>query len=204
MQTYSHLLLAGATGAALSRRRRVAQGWFCFGAVAPDLPFYLVAAVWFGALWLAEPESLGHLTYGASFDWHYFHDPLWIAAYNVLHAPLDLLALAGLARWAVVRSKSWGRPLAWFIAGAASHVVMDLLTHHGDGPLLLFPFDWRLRWAAPVSYWNPRWHGIEFHHVEMAADVVWGASWLKLALSRRFARAPAGVPVVAEVPDAET
>lgn len=184
MQTYSHLLMTGAIGAALARRRDVAQGWLCLGAVAPDLPFYGVAAVWFGQLWAREPGSVGHVVYGATFDWHYFHDPLWIVAYNLLHAPFDLLVLAALAGWALRAGRGWGRPLAWFVAGCTLHVVMDLLTHHGDGPLLLFPFDWHLRWDAPVSYWNPRWHGNEFRRVEMVADLIWGGCWLWLTLAR--------------------
>lgn len=38
---------------------------------------------------------------------------------------------------------------------AALHTSVDTATHASDGPLLLFPFDWTLRFHSPVSYWEP-------------------------------------------------
>lgn len=83
--------------------------------MAPDVPFYLAAAAWFGRVWLCELESFGPMVCGSAFDWH-------------------------------------------------------------------------LRWAAPVSYWNPRWHGLKFRRVELMADFVWDLAWLRLALVRRLAQ----------------
>lgn len=48
---------------------------------------------------------------------------------------------------------------------------MDVLTHHDDGPLILFPFDWSTRFASPVSYWDRRYHGAVFARLELVLDV---------------------------------
>ncbi|MEI2691742.1 MAG: hypothetical protein V9H69_19395 [Anaerolineae bacterium] len=52
--------------------------------------------------------------------------------------------------------------LRWLAAGLALHSALDVLTHHDDGPLLLFPFDWRRRWCSPVSYWDQAHHAAPF------------------------------------------
>ena len=46
--------------------------------------------------------------------------------------------------------------LLWFALGCGLHSCVDILTHYDDGPLLFFPFNWRYRFASPISYWDPR------------------------------------------------
>lgn len=61
-----------------------------------------------------------------------------------------------------------GRTLLWFLAGMAIHVALDIPVHHDDGPLLLFPFEWTVRFRSPVSYWDPRHHGDVVGMIEYA------------------------------------
>ena len=89
---------------------------------------------------------------------------------------LPVLALAFAATWlpglgdrhAVgVRSAAWWRAL---LASMMLHAVADLLTHHDDAHRHLWPLgDWRF--ASPVSYWDPRHHGLWFAPVECAAAI---------------------------------
>jgi hypothetical protein len=66
-----------------------------------------------------------------------------------------------------LRHRGWGNRLLWFAVGAGLHTVVDILTHHDDGPLLLFPFEWSYRFASPVSYWDPNHYGDIFAPLEM-------------------------------------
>src|SRR5262249_62345330 len=47
------------------------------------------------------------------------------------------------------------------LAGWGSHVAIDMLTHRSDG----YPIFWPLsayRFPTPISYWEPRYHGVAF------------------------------------------
>jgi len=90
----------------------------------------------------------------------------------VLHAPLTLLAFAGIGAWAARSGRPWGIVALWFLAGCALHAGVDILTHRDDGPLLLFPFDWSLRFPAPISYWDRRYGAALFAPFERGLDAV--------------------------------
>ena len=58
----------------------------------------------------------------------YFTDPLWLAAHNVLHAPIILAAL-GLAGYLGIHSgkrgvATWGAFMLWFALGAGLEIVI--------------------------------------------------------------------------------
>ncbi len=113
--------------------------------------------------------------------YHLFTDPLWISAHNFFHAPLVLLGI-GLAGYVGVRQeKKWGTVLVWFALGAGLHSLIDVFTHAGDGPLLLFPINWHIRFNSPVSYWDPRHFGLIFAPLEHLLDLVilfyWAHTW---------------------------
>ncbi len=170
MQTYSHGLIAGVAGKALARRgRRVNVRALVLGALLPDVPLwllslgFLVRYVWLGSVPPGQRMAL--------YDRLYFTDPLWIVGHNLLHAPLMVLLYGGLALWARRRGWAWGEGLWWFALGAMSHSVVDIFTHHDDGPLLLFPFDWQLRFQSPISYWDPRYYGRLVSGVEHLLDL---------------------------------
>lgn len=107
----------------------------------PDVP---VAAV--GAYVALTPDP------GPSFTNRmaalYFHEPTLIVAHNFLHPPLVIIILASAALIAGSRHDV-SRLLALTLA-LGLHSTIDILTHHDDGPLLLWPFGWA-RWKASSS-----------------------------------------------------
>ncbi|MGB5050775.1 MAG: hypothetical protein WBO46_17660, partial [Caldilineaceae bacterium] len=70
------------------------------------------------------------------------------------------------------QGKALGNWLVWFALAAAFHTAVDILTHHHDGPLLFFPFDFHTRFASPVSYWDPDHYGRIFQPIEIALDLL--------------------------------
>ena len=175
MQTYSHLLITGALSAPLIRRGyAVNASAFLLGAVLPDIAFLVLTLLggayytWFSSVPTGEsPMVYMHMTL-------FFTDPLWIAAHNMLHAPL-ILATLGLAGYWLARARQTSRAsagtfLLWFALGALLHTTIDIFTHAGDGPVLLFPLNWTLRFNSPVSYWDPQHYGLIFAPIEHLLD----------------------------------
>jgi hypothetical protein len=64
-----------------------------------------------------------------------------------------LLGLIGY-RFGLRQKKKWGISLYWFTVACSIHALIDIVTHHSDGPLLFFPLNWSVRFRAPVSYWD--------------------------------------------------
>ena len=164
--TPSHLVMT----AALRRWLGPAGGAgraFVFGSVAPDVPLYLLSAgalVYYRAvLGWSRAQAFGHV-----YDHLFFEHPLWICGHNLLHAPLVLAA--GLLVCALRGARA--RVALWFLVGCALHAAVDVVTHHDDGPLLLFPFDWATRWQSPVSYWDERHYGGTFAIAELGFDAL--------------------------------
>lgn len=170
MQTPSHLIITAALRRALPRVPMVKSA-VLWGSIAPDVPLYLLslgAYLYFrrGLGWSGE-QTFRHM-----YDHLFFHDPMWISLHNVLHAPAALLV--GLAVIAGVRGRSgflrsWW---TWFFLACFLHSVIDILTHHDDGPLIFYPFNWSYRFESPVSYWDARHHAAKFIRFEIALDAV--------------------------------
>ena len=197
MQTYSHFLMTAAIQQPLQRRGiPVRAPWFLLGSVAPDLPFLLLTLVYEAYfLWispLAPGQTATSIMEYLHFDL-FFRDPIWIVGHNFLHAPLVLLLMAG-GGWALhKRGNPWGARLLWFALGAGLHTLMDIGTHHSDGPLILFPFSLTYRFASPISYWETAYYSRIFAPLEMALDGVllvhlfWRRRRRLTALLRSFA-----------------
>ncbi|MFQ5667672.1 MAG: metal-dependent hydrolase [Candidatus Binatia bacterium] len=170
MNTPSHLILTAATRKALWRVR-IVNSAVLLGAVAPDLPLIVLSVggmlYYRGVLGWNRQATLAHL-----FTNLYFHDPFWICAHSLLHAPLilvgGLVATGMLKRRAPAAAEWW----QWFLIACLFHAVVDVFTHHDDGPLLLFPFDWSYRFHSPVSYWDSRHYGLQFTIFELATDTI--------------------------------
>jgi membrane-bound metal-dependent hydrolase YbcI (DUF457 family) len=164
MNTPSHLLLTAALRRAIDPAGIPARA-FLAGGVAPDVPLLAlsIGGMAYYRLWLGwEATAIEAHLFGGL----YFQHPLWICAHNLLHAPLVLLA--GLAIASRRAAPRWW----WFLAGCALHTAVDIPTHHDDGPLLLFPFDWQTRFQSPISYWDTRHYGGQFTVVEILLDVL--------------------------------
>ena len=190
MNTYSHFLIT----AGLDQVARNRTGWplktraFLLGAVLPDVPLVVLTLGYFVHTRFIRPELANEFIFGPRYDALYFTDPVWITGHSLFHAPPLILALALLGFWAWRRGRGWGLGLLWFAAGCGLHSLVDILTHHHDGPLLLFPFDWSLRFQSPVSYWDGDYHaGIVApleHLLDVTMLVYLGREWW-----RRRARA---------------
>ncbi|MBI4545618.1 MAG: metal-dependent hydrolase [Gemmatimonadetes bacterium] len=188
MMTPTHFLV---TGFAVHRLRRtgtpVPLGPALLGAVLPDFPLALLT-LWYLAVPRAANPATGNDVFGELYDRYFFHEPAWIAAHNALHAPLILAGLFA-AGWALARwGRTGGMALCWFAISAAVHTALDTVSHHTDGPLLLFPVDWSFRLQAPVSYWDPRYGGAIFVRLEIALDVLLALYFLAAFLERRRVR----------------
>ncbi len=168
MNTPSHLLMTAAM-------RKAAPGWrppasaVLIGAVAPDLGLTVVslgAFLYFRfAMGMDVPDVFEHM-YGTL----YFNDPGWMAAHNLLHAPFMIIfGLVACRLWyggEGFKSGWW----TWFFLACALHCVVDVFTHFDDGPLLLFPFEWSVRFPSPVSYWDAAHYGAQFFVFEAVFD----------------------------------
>ena len=190
MQTYSHALINATLAGPLKRAGWEFRDWaFVAGGVLPDVPFFLLTVL--GGIYYTvsggtptgeSPMIYMHMTL-------YFTDPFWITAHNFFHAPL-ILGVIGLGGYLGMRSGNrWGAQLLWFAVGAGLHSLIDIFTHAGDGPVLLFPFHWSYRFSSPVSYWDPQHYGLIFAPLEHLADLM--LAWMLVRDWRRRRRADA-------------
>ena len=184
MQTYSHVLLTVWLRSRLAKRRAAPPpGAFVLGSFAPDLPLLLLTLWYFYRQY--SLHGPGFPLFGPDYDAYYFHDLLWIAAHNVFHAPAAVLIWAALGYFAGVRrGNPFWTAFFWFAVGCAFHSLIDVATHHDDGPLLWFPFDWETRFYSPISYWDRRHYAGVVSPIEHAMDALILA-WALLGAWRR-------------------
>ena len=124
------------------------------GSVLPDIPFALLTMLYSAYYrWVAPPvqgvdvHSMLHFSL-------FYTDPVWIVGHNTLHSLVVTGLLALVGGLAGRGGRRWGWVLLWFAVGAGFHTVIDIFTHHSDGPLFLFPLSWTYRFASPFSYWE--------------------------------------------------
>ncbi len=171
MQTQSHFLVAGFAGKQLQQRGiPVHHKAWLIGSVIPDIPLALLTMIgtlyyrWFKPT-LPASEVHERLHFQA-----FFSDPWWIASHNFFHSLIIGVLLLGVGWWLWRNQKSWGMTLVWFALGTLIHTVIDIFTHHSDGPVFLFPLTWTYRFQSPISYWEPEYYGRQFGIFEMVLD----------------------------------
>jgi len=170
MQTQSHFLMTAALRIPLRNRAvEVDTPAFLLGSFLPDIPLFVLSLV-FGVFSVAGHDGISSTTM-AEYDRLFFNDPLWIIPHNFFHAPFILAAIVAGGLLLQRRGSAWGSRLIWFALAAGLHTGIDILTHHNDGPLLLFPFDWHTRFISPVSYWDPKYYGRIFTRLELGLDL---------------------------------
>jgi hypothetical protein len=172
VNTPSHLIINAALRKAVAARgvTAIPRSAFLLGAVLPDIPLWLL---WMGA-YAYYRYALGDpvvTLMDPMFDRFYFTDPLWIASHNLLHAPLLLLGVIAALWGHRAQPGTRGGWWFWFACGCLVHTALDIPTHQDDGPLLLFPIEWSVRFQSPVSYWDPRYFGREFTVLELLLDL---------------------------------
>lgn len=134
--------------AVLGRRSANAARLAALGGVLPDLPIFIFYFV--DKFWFHQPEEL---------IWsHDYFASAWQPVIDTLHSfPLILLTLALLWRL------PWSRVLC---ASLLLHSALDFPFHHDDAHRHFFPFsDWRF--ASPISYWDPKHHGMAGALIEL-------------------------------------
>jgi len=172
LQTYSHLILTALLNQTLSTQTSIPvhSRAFLVGAFAPDIALGVLTGQFLLKRRLQGSESVWC---GEEFNATFFSNPVWIISHNLLHAPLLLvgLMLVGYAvgsRW----RKNWGWTLLWFATGCALHTLIDIPTHHNDGPLVFFPFETAFRFKSPISYWDHQHGGRFFGLIEHLLDMI--------------------------------
>ena len=170
MQTYSHWLVTAVLPSTSTRHKQALLA----GSISPDLPLALLSVGYVLDRRCLRPHLPDKTRCSPTYNNLYFNNPWWIAAHNLLHAPLPLFFL-GLIGY-LGRRRAWGEWLLWFAVGCGLHSAIDILTHADDGPVLLFPIDWHKRFRSPISYWDPAHGGRLFRLAEHVLDfvlVVW-------------------------------
>ena len=167
MQTYSHLLLTAVLRPKIQPDETAA---LLAGSVLPDFPLGLLSIGYVLDRRYLRPHLPDKTRCSPTYNDLYFHNPWWIAAHNILHAPLPLLCLALLGSWR--RRQAWGRRLFWFAVGCGLHTAVDIVTHTDDGPVVAFPLEWQMRFRSPVSYWDPAHGGRWFRRLEHLMDAL--------------------------------
>jgi membrane-bound metal-dependent hydrolase YbcI (DUF457 family) len=179
MRTPSHLLITAVLAKHYQSRGKIHCTALLLGSVMPDVPLVVLSGTRAFYLLLSEGRPITNI-HSFMFDELYFNNPWWIAAHNLFHAPLLLLAgLAVTYRTRATRGASFW--LFWFFVGCLFHTLLDIPTHATDGPLLLFPFNWQWRFHSPFSYWEPTHFGEVFTVFEYVLD---GIIVIYLAVSR--------------------
>lgn len=173
MRTLSHLLVTAGLGDQMQKRESpVHLKAFLVGSVLPDLALALLTAGYVIANAGARWRNLGADGLMDSYHALYFNNPLWILSHNLFHAPFVIAVLFLVSVLAERRGLRWAPAVRWLAVGLALHSAIDILTHHDDGPLLFFPFDWRYRFPSPVSYWDPARFGRAFTVFEYGLDLL--------------------------------
>ncbi len=172
MQTYSHLILTAVLRRKLRQAGIEANRSILAGSVLPDVPLIILSAGYVIHRRWIEPSLPDKTRCSPTYNELYFHNRWWITAHHLFHAPLLLLIYAIVGDWGRKQGYDWGDKLFWLAVGAALHTLLDIPTHHDDGPLLFYPIDWQTRFESPVSYWDSSHGGRAFAAFEHALDLL--------------------------------
>ena len=178
MQTYSHAIFNATIGKQIEKYGIRPRYWaLVIGSLIPDVPLVILTVhyLWRNSYFGAEPDVM----FGPEYDALYFTDFVWVTGHSLFHAPL-MIALWVAIGWffGFRRGQMWGKWVFWFAVGNGLHSAFDIVTHHNDGPLLLFPFNWSLRFSSPISYWDPQHHGVLVSSIEHALNLFFVGTWV--------------------------
>ncbi|WP_339367526.1 metal-dependent hydrolase [Thalassoporum mexicanum] len=168
MNTPSHFLINATIGKKFLPTANLNA--ILWGSIAPDIALYILSIGGYVYYHLIQGWEIG-VTFNYMFDQLFFQHPFWIISHNLLHSPL-LLTLGLVYFWRdrhrVNTRRGW---CFWFFSSCMIHTILDIFTHVDDGPLLLFPIDWQLRFQSAISYWDHRYFGRQFAIAELILDL---------------------------------
>ncbi len=177
MNTPSHIIL---NLALLGRRAKShLNGAILWGALVPDLAMFgfygwakLIARMDEATIWNQA-----------------FFEPFWQDIFAVGNSiPLALVGM-GIAFWVQRRYPQWrgvATAVIFLALSAILHSLADLPLHADDGHRHFWPLS-DFRYASPVSYWDPEYHGRIFALVEGTLVLV-ASRWVWRLLRSRWAK----------------
>lgn len=173
MQTPSHFLLTAVLAHKVSpRNQTISKTSLLVGSFLPDLPFILLTIGYEAYYrWFVVPPTSDSIMEYLHFDL-FFNDPVWIISHNFFHSLVINFVLLTVGYWGVRRELPWAYLLFWLSVGTLFHTVIDIFTHHSDGPLLFFPLNWDYRYPSPISYWEADYYGRVFRILEYTLDAL--------------------------------
>jgi membrane-bound metal-dependent hydrolase YbcI (DUF457 family) len=167
----THWVINAALEKKFGKTAGIARSAFLWGSVTPDIPLILLSLGFIFYNRYIDPQPVSGMM-NSTYDHLYFNNPWWVASYNLLHSPTALLIYAALLwRFIAQPSRARGHRWLWFVLGCLVHSVIDILTHHNDGPLLFWPFDWQARFIGPISYWDRSHYAGQFFFVELGINI---------------------------------
>lgn len=187
MQTQSHFLMTAVLAKKLpSLTQTHSKVALLIGSILPDLPFTLLTVGYeIYYRWFATSPSDRSIMEYLHFDL-FFNDPVWIISHNFFHSFVINFVLLAVGYWGIRREQRWAGVLFWLTVGTLFHTVIDVLTHHSDGPLLFFPLNWAYRFPSPISYWESAYYGRPFRIFEYSLDALL-IVYLLLAWRKQYA-----------------
>ena len=167
----THLVINAAIEKKYGSKASIAKSAFLWGSVMPDIPlaFLSLGFILYNRYISTQPVS-GLMN--NAFDNLYFNNPFWIAIHNFLHSPTALIIYAIILWRFLDKPNTRGHWWLWFVLGCMVHSAIDILTHHNDGPVLFFPFDWHTRFYSPISYWDKAHYASQFVYFEVGLNLV--------------------------------
>lgn len=153
MKTPTHLL-AGYVFTRVAGMTARDSRYFIAGACLPDLPI-IVCWPAIAAFTAMTGGGFDVARFRAIADRLYFSDSAVSYLHNLLHSPVSLLLLALLAGILFPDRSRLRRCLVIALIGAATHSLIDIISHVEDGPLVFWPVEQSIRVRGLFSHWNP-------------------------------------------------
>ena len=204
MNTYSHFLLTAVLRKPLKHAVEktkslppVSTSALFIGSIIPD-SLLTILAIFFGVVDLSRGNFVGDgegsLLWKLFNEW-YFTNPWVISAQQLFHSPIMVAIFIALGYFLWKRNIRGGGWFFWLSCAAMLHTLIDIPLHYNDGPLLLWPLNWDLRYYSPVSYWDSDHYGVPAMIYEHFMDIVfigiliarrrgaiWQQSWVWVAI----------------------
>ena len=185
MQTPSHFLIT----AVIKNKRHtyipISTPALLLGSVLPDIPFAILTIAYgiYYRTFGQPPADVSVMEY-----LHlnlFFTDPVWLIGHNFFHSLIINTGFIALGIWSFHHRYRWGQSVFWLAISTQLHTMIDIFTHHSDGPLLFFPLNWTYRFPSPISYWETAYYGRTFATFEYLLDFLIIGYFIRIWFKKR-------------------
>jgi len=169
MNTVTHLLFAAVARKPLKKQvdkhknvPPLRTSALLLGAIIPDALLTIISIVCIGidmsrgTVGGPGSDSLVSTLFS---DW-FFNNPWVISAQMLFHSPLMVAVFIAIGYFLWKRGIHGGGWFFWLSCSAMVHTLVDIPVHYDDGPLLLWPLNWDIKFYSPISYWDSAHFGI--------------------------------------------